>query len=128
MVNFDATSRESCTIRRTRTNTPLQALTTLNDVGFFEAAQALANRMLRNGGETDRDRIDYGFRLCTGRPAKPAEIQQITKWQEHERAYYNAHGDEAKRIAPNVEQSAEHASWTMLANVLLNMDETLTKE
>jgi hypothetical protein len=128
MVNFDATSREACTIRRTRTNTPLQALTTLNDVAFFEAAQALGSRMLKGGGKTDRDRISYGFRLCTGREPKPAEIDRITGWQEQERAYFNAHADEAKRIAPNVAEAAEDASWTMLANVLLNMNETLTKE
>jgi hypothetical protein len=128
MVNFDATSREACTIRRTRTNTPLQALTTLNDVAFFEAAQALGSRMLKDGGKTDRDRISYGFRLCAGREPKPAEIERITGWQEQERAYFNAHVDEAKRIAPNVAKAAEDASWTMLGNVLLNMNETLTKE
>jgi hypothetical protein len=84
--------------------------------------------MLKGGGKTDRDRISYGFRLCTGREPKPAEIDRITGWQEQERAYFNAHADEAKRIAPNVAEAAEDASWTMLANVLLNMNETLTKE
>jgi hypothetical protein len=128
MVNFDATSREACTIRRTRTNTPLQALTTLNDVAFFEAAQALGNRMLALVGGSERDRIDYGFRLCTGRGAKESEIEHIAEWRKQERAYFESHSDEAKRIAPNVADAAEHATWTMLANVFLNMSETLTKE
>ena len=128
MANFDATSHEACTIRRTRTNTPLQALTTLNDVAFFEAAQALAGRMLHEGGSTDRDRIDFGFRLCTGRGAKPEETKRIARWKKQERVYFKAHSDDARRIAPNALDAAEQASWTMLANVLLNMDETLSKE
>jgi hypothetical protein len=128
MVNFDAPSREFCVVRRTRTDTPLQALTTLNDKGFFEAAQAMAARLLAEGGPTDRDRINYGFRLCTGRAAKPAEIDRILAWQKPERAYYEAHPDEARRLSPNAEQPAEQAVWTMLANVLLNSDESLTKE
>ena len=66
MMNFDATSREFCTVRRIRTNTPLQALTTLNDAGFFEMAQALARRIVREGGSDDRSRVSYGFRLCHG--------------------------------------------------------------
>ena len=128
MVNFDATSRESCTIRRTRTNTPLQALTTLNDAGFFEAAQALASRMLKHQAATDSERIDYGFRLCTGREAKRSEIERIAAWLKGERVYFSTHVAEASRVTPNAVDSSEQAAWTMLANVLLNMDETLTKE
>jgi hypothetical protein len=128
MVNFDAPSRESCTIRRTRTNTPLQALTTLNDVAFFEAAQALGRRLVKEGGATDRSRIDYGFRLTTGRDAKPAEYDRISTWQKTERVYFQAHSEEAKRIAPDADDAGEQAVWTMLANVLLNADESLTKE
>ncbi len=128
MVNFDAPSRESCTIRRTRTNTPLQALTTLNDVAFFEAAQALGARLMKEGGATDRARIDYGFRLTTARPAKPAELDRILTWEGTERAYFKAHPDEAKRIARYAGKPAEQAVWIMLANVLLNADESLTNE
>ena len=128
MVNFDAPSREFCTVRRTRTNTPLQALTTLNDTAFFEAAQALGARVRGEGGSTDRDRINYGFRLCTGRWVPSLEIERILAWQKSERAYFNAHTDEARRIAPDAAQPAEQAVWTMLASVLLNADESLTKE
>jgi hypothetical protein len=77
---------------------------------------------------TDAKRVEYGFRLCTGREAKPSEIERIDTWRKQERVYFGAHLDEAKRIAPDGVDPSEHASWTMLANVLLNMDETLTKE
>jgi hypothetical protein len=111
MTNFDATSREFCTIRRIRTNTPLQALTTLNDPAFFEAAQALGRRIVKEGGASDRERIEYGFRLCVARPAKPAEMEGLLRWQNRERQH-----------------SSEEAVWTVLGNILLNLDETLTKE
>jgi hypothetical protein len=85
MMNFDATSREFCTVRRIRTNTPLQALTTLNDEGFFEMAQALAKRIVREGGGDDRARVNYGFRLTTGRLPKPGEADSILSWIEREK-------------------------------------------
>ncbi|MBI4907044.1 MAG: PSD1 domain-containing protein [Acidobacteria bacterium] len=124
MVNFDATSREFCTVKRIRTNTPLQALTTLNDPAFFETAQALAKRMLAEGGESDRGKIELGFRLVAARAPKPVELDRMLSWRAKEAEYFAAHPDEAKKIGG----SADGASWTMLANVLLNLDETLTKE
>jgi hypothetical protein len=111
MMNFDATSREFCTVRRTRTTTPLQALTTLNDRAFFEAAQALGRRMVDEGGSEDRARIDYGFRACVSRHPKPAELDRLLSYL----------ADERDKLGPD-------AAWTMLGNVLLNLDETLTKE
>ena len=128
MVNFDATSREFCTIRRIRTNTPLQALTTLNDEAFFEASQALGQRMVKEGGDTDRERIGYGFRLCVGRAAESNEIKSLLRWQERERRYFGENVAEAEALAPGGPNSSEQAVWTMLGNVLLNLDETLTKE
>jgi hypothetical protein len=128
-VTRDATSREFCTIRRIRTNTPLQALTTLNDEAFFEAAQALGQRMVKEGGDTDRERIGYGFRLCVGRAAEPDEIKGLLRWQERERRYFGENVSEAEALAPDgAPNSAEQAVWTMLGNVLLNLDATLTKE
>jgi hypothetical protein len=109
MMNFDATSREFCTVRRIRTNTPLQALTTLNDAGFFEMAQALAKRIQREGGRDDRSRVSYGFRLCTGRLPKRGEADAILTWLEQEK-------------------TKQSPAYVMLANILLNLDETLTKE
>ncbi|MBI3679657.1 MAG: PSD1 domain-containing protein [Acidobacteria bacterium] len=124
MMNFDATSREVCTVRRIRTNTPLQALTTLNDPAFFEAAQALAARMVKEGGAGERERAEYGWRLVTAHAPKPGELDRILSWRHGEAAYFRAHPDEAKKLAADEDMAA----WTMLANVLLNLDEALTKE
>jgi hypothetical protein len=126
MMNFDATSREFCTVRRIRTNTPLQALTTLNDQGFFEMAQALARRILREGGGNDRSRVGYGFRLVTGRSPKPGESDSILSWLEREKQKPVAKEDLAK-LTPNFKERGASA-YVMLANILLNLDEALTKE
>ncbi|MBI3208450.1 MAG: PSD1 domain-containing protein [Candidatus Solibacter usitatus] len=124
MVNFDATSRESCTVKRIRTNTPLQALNTLNDAAFFETARALAKRILTEGGVTERQRMETGFRLTTSRRPAPAELDGMLTWLRKEQAYFTSRTSEAERIGGSPEQ----ASWVMLANVLLNLDEALTKE
>jgi hypothetical protein len=123
MLNFDATSREVCTVRRVRTNTPLQALTTLNDPAFFETAKALGQRLMADAS-TDADRVKLGIRLVTARTAKPAEVDRLLSWRQGEVAYFRNHKDEAEKLGGD----AEKASWTMLANVLLNLDEALTKE
>lgn len=125
MMNFDATSREVCTVRRVRTNTPLQALTTLNDAAFFEAAQAFGKRMVAEGGADDASRVAYGYRTATGRVLKPAEADRILSWLAQEKRYFAAHAAEARQVAGG---DAALAPWTMLGNVLLNLDETLTKE
>ncbi|MFN3324181.1 MAG: PSD1 and planctomycete cytochrome C domain-containing protein [Bryobacteraceae bacterium] len=127
-INFDATSREFCTVRRIRTNTPIQALTTLNDEAFFEAAQALARRIVAEGGAQDSARIRFGFRLAAGRPPGGSELDRIATWMNGERSYFRSYPDEAKKIAPNADDPVELAAWTMFGNVLLNLDETLTKE
>jgi hypothetical protein len=126
MMNFDATSREFCTVRRIRTNTPLQALTTLNDAGFFEMAQALARRILREGGRDDRSRVSYGFRLATGRLPKSGEADAILAWLEQEKQKPADKASSAK-LSPSI-KSSEAPAYVMLANILLNLDEALTKE
>ena len=125
MMNFDATSREFCTVRRIRTNSPLAALTTLNDEAFFEMAQAFAKRIAAEGGSNDSSRVTYAFRTVAARTPKPGEQDPLLSWLAKERAYFESHTDEAQRIGGG---AAELAPWTMLANVLLNLDETLTKE
>jgi hypothetical protein len=112
LATYDAPSREFCTIRRVRTNTPLQALTSLNDPYFFDAARAMAKRMVSEGGNSVPDRVAYGFRLAVSRKPTQAEIDKVV-------AFYN------NQLATN---PSELAGWTMVANVLLNMDETITKE
>ena len=117
LVGFDAPSREQCTPRRVRTNTPLQALTLLNDPVFVEAARALALRMAKEGGPTLRSRIAYGYRLCTAAHPSPADLEALAA----------LHGREAARV-PIDPASADAAALTTVASVLLNLDATLTRE
>ena len=123
---FDATSREVCTVRRVRTNSPLQALSALNDPAFFEAAQALARRVVAEGGQQPRSRAELAFRLCVARPLKPGELDRMLSWEEKERQYFDGHREDAKKLTGA--EDPEVAAWTMFSNVLLNLDETLTKE
>ncbi len=125
MAVFDAPSREFCTVRRIRTNTPLQALTTLNDPVFFEAARALANRIAREAGPEPHDRTRLAFRLCTGRWPKPNELNEIVRSYEKD---LDAFRKEPDRVAKIGSPSPEMAAWTVISNSLLNLDETVTKE
>jgi len=131
MMTFDATSREYCTVRRVRTNTPLQALTTLNDEAAMEAARALAKRMIEEGGDDLRARLIYGFRACMTRAPKEKEVERLTALCQQQLSNFAANAAEAGKIARDYSTratAAEFAAWTMAANVLLNLDETLTKE
>ncbi|MFO0918170.1 MAG: PSD1 and planctomycete cytochrome C domain-containing protein [Planctomycetaceae bacterium] len=135
MLTFDAPSRENCTVRRARTNTPLQALALMNDKQSVEASRQLAGRMLSHGETTDADRLAYGFRLVTARAPAPAETQVLLTVLQKQRARYLAdlpaaekllaYGDSPRTSAVD---PAEHAAWTMTANLLLNLDEAITKE
>jgi hypothetical protein len=133
MITFDATSREYCTVRRVRTNTPLQALTMLNDEAAMEAARSMARRMLAEGGEKIEGRIIYGLRSCIARAPKAQEIARLVKLYEQQLNYFRGHEAEAGKLVngqptpSSQENTAELAAWTMVANVLLNLDETLTK-
>ena len=131
LTTFDAPSREFCTVRRLRTNTPLQALTTMNDPGFFDAARALARRIVKDRGPDPRQRIEYGFRLCVARRPKAEELARLVTLygQQVQRFKVDASAaTEVAREASGDADIAEIAAWTMLSNVLLNLDETLTKE
>ena len=120
LVTYDAPSREFCTVRRVRTNTPLQALTSLNDPFFFNAAQALALRMSREGGSSLNARIAYGYRLTVSRLPTAAELQKVSAFYTQQLAAY--------KQQPNKQDPPELSALTMVANVLLSMDETITKE
>lgn len=131
MMTFDATSREQCTVRRIRTNTPLQSLTLLNDEAAMEMARALAKRMFLEAEGDTKARLNYGFRLCTGRHAKPAELDRLAALYDQQLANYKAVPQTANKLlkGENRELPApELAAWTLVANVLLNLDETLTKQ
>ena len=128
MESFDAPSREFCVTRRIRTNTPLQALVTLNDPGFVEAAQGLGKRMMTEGGETVGDKLRYGFKLSISRMPTQPELRRMAMLYKSEREYYDKHLPEAKAFSNAKDNASEAATWTALANVLLNLDETLTRE
>jgi hypothetical protein len=134
MVTFDAPGRNVCAVNRPRTNTPLQALVTLNDPVYVEAAQALARRLVREGGPTVADRARYGFRLCLARPPRPEELRRLTDLYERARAKYAASPKEAEQLAtqpigslPSGMDAADLAAWTVVSNVLLNLDEMFAK-
>ena len=133
MTTFDAPNREVCTVRRTRTNTPLQALVTLNDPVYVEASQALARRMAAEG-ETRPDKIRLGVRLCLSRDPTDRELSRIADLYEDALARFKADPDRARKMAtdplgpaPAGSDLADLASWTVVANVLLNLDETLMR-
>ena len=134
MLALDAPTREVCTAGRPRTNTPLQALVLLNDPTFVEAARGLAERMLKEGGSTAQQRIQFGFVVATSRPATERELSVLMS--EYARQYRSFRQDvtaaedllcigESKRdTSLNV---VEHAAWTNVAGIILNLDEALTK-
>ncbi len=121
-LTFDATSRENCTIRRTRTNTPLQALAIMNDQLMMEASRGLARRMTK-AGVSSLERISRGVLLCLARSPSEKELTILTNLLATLNREYVAKPKEAAKFG-----GVESASYTMLANVLLNLDETLTKE
>jgi hypothetical protein len=98
----------------------------LNDPAFFEAAQALARRIVADGGAEARSRADLGFRLCVARRPKPDELDRLLSWEDRERHFFEQNLDDAKRMTGSPDPDL--AAWTMLSNVLLNLDETMTKE
>jgi Protein of unknown function (DUF1553)/Protein of unknown function (DUF1549)/Planctomycete cytochrome C len=132
LITFDVPSREFCTVRRVRTNTPLQALTTLNDPVYFEAAKALARRMMEDAGPGPSAQATYGFRRVLTRRPTGQELDRIVAYYQAELGHYQkdlkAAGEVIKGYGNPKLDPAEEAAWTMVANVLLNLDETITKE
>jgi hypothetical protein len=110
LQNFDTPNGDVSCVRRVRSNTPLQALTTLNEPLFVETAQALADLALKKGGASDGERVTYAFRRCVSRPPLPEEQETLI-------AFLNEQKPRGEREA-----------WTAVARVLLNLDETITKE
>jgi hypothetical protein len=132
---FDAPTGETPCPRRVRSDTPLQALTTLNDPVFMEAAQAMALRVWEHGGKDDRARLDYAFELCTGRKPKAKEASILSSLLHDEDGFFANRTARAVQVAaqdvknpPQDVNLEKVAAWTMVTRVLLNMDETITKE
>jgi hypothetical protein len=136
MMLFDAPSREVCTVKRSRTNTPLQALALLNEITYIEAARKLAERMLTEGGSsTVNDRLIHGFRLVTARRPSAEELQSLAEGLALDLVNCRKNPEAtAKLIAfgeskPNAAlDPAELAAYTLTANILLNLDEAITRE
>ena len=133
MTTFDAPNRETCTLRRSRTNTPLQALVTMNDPVFVEASQALARRMVACAA-TPAERARHGFLLVLARSPSDHELARLTALHDEALAIYKPDPKRAADMATNpigpVPQGADMAdlaAWTTVAGVLLNLDETLMK-
>ncbi len=135
MANFDAASRESCTVRETRTNTPLQALNLMNDVTYVEAARLLAERALREGGQTERDRVRFAFRLATARWPDERETQVLLKQLRAQLEDFGKNTAAAERLLKVGEKvsdkklnAVEVAAYTTVASLIINLDEVITKE
>lgn len=133
MATFDAPTREVCALRRPRSNTPLQALVTLNDPVYVEAARALGRRLAGVPGSI-ADRVGYGFKRCLARPATAAELKRLLEFYQTARSYYEQKPDLAQAMAapetespPGATTVCELAAWAATANVLLNLDEMLMK-
>jgi hypothetical protein len=134
MVTFDAPGRTVCALTRPRTNTPLQALVTLNDPCYVEAAQALARRAVSEGGKTSAERIGHAFRLTLIRPPHPNEADRLVNLFDKVKADYAANAKDATLLATNPlgplpagMDPIEMAAYTVVANVILNLDETFVK-
>lgn len=134
MSTFDAPNRDICIVRRTRTNTPLQALVTMNDPVYVEAAQALARRAMEKGGATSADKAAFAFRVCLIRPPTEGEVERLVKLYEDAKAKFAGEVEKARLFAtaplgplPKGLDTVDAAAWTVVANVLLNLDEMVMK-
>jgi hypothetical protein len=133
MEIFNAPSRENCTMLRERTNTPLQALVTLNDPQFIEAARQLAQCAIQARSEADQ-RINFIAERLLARPLTPRELAIVRASAEKFSAHYAAHADESAKLIDVGDSDpdksippADLAAWTMVANQLMNLDEVLNK-
>ncbi|HCO22859.1 MAG TPA: hypothetical protein DIT97_07310, partial [Gimesia maris] len=134
MSTFDAPSREACTMRRERTNTPLQALLLLNDPQYMEAARALGERIIKEGGNTSEERIKFAYLLATGKPVSAEDLTLMQNTFQDMQSYYQDDPKAATELIAVGESKPdpklnpqELAAWTMIANLILNLDEVLTK-
>jgi len=135
MMNFDAAGREACVVRELRTNTPLQALNLMNDVTYLEAARKMAERMMREGGESPASRIGYGFKLATAHPPRDRETEiLLSSFNYYRDGFATDPASAAKYLnqgqAPRDEKldARELAAYAAVASMILNLDAAVTKE
>ena len=134
MQTFDAPSREVCTIRRISTSTPLQAFVTMNDPVYVECSQALGRRLVKEGGDSVEARVRFGLRLVLQRPPTEEQVEPLVKLYAAELAHFRDDAEDAKKLATQPigpladgQNVAEVAAWTVVANVLLNLDAAMTR-
>jgi hypothetical protein len=135
MMTFDASGRELCVVRESRTNTPLQALTLLNEVTFVEAARVLAQTTLQQSGAAAEERITFAFLRVLGRTPRPHELPVLLRTLSRAEQYFSAHPDAAAKLirigetpVEAVSSPAVLASWTTVCSLVLNLDEAVTRE
>lgn len=135
MVMFDAPTREACTVRETRTNTPLQALNLMNDVTYVETARVLAQRAWHQGGTTPVDRLTHAFQLVLSRKPHPREQELLVRAWEYHRDRFTRDPENAKAFSKLGETAPEGnipieqlAAYSVVAQILLNLDEAVTKQ
>jgi hypothetical protein len=133
LITFDASARLACTVKRSRTNTPLQALTLLNDPAYVEASRALAHRVLSENAQSDFcTKLNYAFQLCTSRRPGDQERDALTRLFAAQSAAFELRPDDVIRLTRDMPSSVnaepyEVAAWYSLTTVLLNLHETITK-
>jgi hypothetical protein len=133
MATFDAAGREVCWVRENRTNTPLQALTLLNETGFVEAALVLAQRVMVASPDADA-RLVLAFRLVTARPPTAAELRILRRGLDHHLAEYRRDPEAARKfvrvwfVGDRKLDPSELAAYAMVCGLILNLDEAVTKE
>lgn len=132
---FDAPSREFCTVNRPRTNTPLQALVLLNDPTFVEAARVFGERIMKAHADSVEDKCAFAFRAAVSRRPSSEEAAVTSQLFRQQLQYFRQHPEEAKKLVTQGEAArdeqldvVEHAAWTTLASIILNLDETVTRE
>jgi len=134
LLAFDAPSREECTVERPRSSTPLQALVLLNDPNFVEGARVFAEKIIHEGGKSNEQRFTFAYRQALSRPPKPEEIKVLTVLLDKHRADFARDKEAAKKLLsvgdwpqPKDIDPAELAAWTSVARVILNLNETITR-
>jgi hypothetical protein len=131
LITFDAPSREFCVNRRIRTNTPLQAMVTLNDTVYVVAARGLANQMLHAQATSHEEKIAFGYALCMGKPAPTAKIAPLAQLYHTAKLHFLQDEQALAKLLGTpygTALSAEQGALTIVANALLNLDEFLTRE
>jgi len=134
MTTFDAPDRETCQVRRARTNTPLQALVLLNDVQFIEAARKFAERIITEGGTSEEERLIFAFRSAVGRTPNQAELERLKRNLLEYQQHFDQQTEAASELlsvgeSPVNQELATNdtAAWTLIAHLLFNLSETITR-